>query len=190
MVRPNSTVHCRHFRSWPKAAAACEHLSRGEAPDDKREEWALLLAMPQLTFANHFYFSEFRVPQSEVPHANRESAQGHMHGLLGQRILSTPSIRALRASNRARSRKLARGIVEPLTQSMKFELEPSTHPIVDAVAGLTGIYRESARILSLQGGGAIEGSYRHYMVRTLHSHEFRYSRFNCTSMHSSMGRGH
>ena len=33
-----------------------------------------------------------------------------------------------------------------------------------------------------QGEGSIEGLHAHYMLRALHDHDFRYSRFNCTSV--------
>ena len=50
--------------------------------------------------------------------------------------------------------------------------------------GAAGALGRSARLAAekfgMQGEGAIEGSVRHYRVSSLHSHDFRYSRFNCS----------
>ena len=135
-----------------------------------------------MTAANRFHFTELQVPASDGSTASREAAQRLVHGLLGQRAIMPPTTRSVRASNRAMSRQLARGIVEPFFGEMPTEGErTAAAPITSAAAGLTGLDRTTASTLSAQGEGAIEGLHRHYRVHTLHSHDFRYSRFNCSS---------
>ena len=181
LVSPNATVDCAEFRSWPVASRACEQLLRGDAPDKEREEWALLLTMPQMTAAHRFYFSEVQFPSPTGSTVSREEAQRLAHGLIGQRVFWPSTTRAVRASNRATSRQLARGIVEPF-----FDEEPQSEGVMTSIAtraaaGLTGIERTDLSTLSVQGEGIIEGLVRHYKVASLHSHEFRHSRFNCST---------
>ena len=135
-----------------------------------------------MTSANRFHFTELQVPASEGSTSSREAAQRLVHGLLGQRAIMPPTTRSVRASNRAMSRQLARGIVEPFFGEVPTERERAMGlPSTSAAAGLTGLDRRTASTLSAHGEGAIEGLHRHYRVRSLHSHDFRYSRFNCSS---------
>jgi hypothetical protein len=180
LVSPNATVDCAEFRSWPEASRACDQLLRGDAPEKEREEWALLLTMPQMTAAHRFYFSEVQFPSPTGTTVSREEAQRLAHGLVGQRVFWPSTTRAVRASNRATSRQLARGIVEPFFDEEQSE-GATTSIATRAAAGLTGIERTELSTLSVQGEGVIEGFVRHYKVDSLHSHEFRHSRFNCST---------
>ncbi|KAL1518644.1 hypothetical protein AB1Y20_002932 [Prymnesium parvum] len=178
LVRADATVDCRDFRTWPAAAAACDALRRGEAPEARREEWALLLTMPQTRPRHRFPFWELQLPPPRGNATARREAQRLVHGLLGQRAILPPSTRAVRASNRAMSRQLARGFVEAY-----FGEEGAARPREEAAspaAGLTSLDRMKANTLNPQGQGAIEGVHEHYRLPSLHSHDFRYSRFNCS----------
>jgi hypothetical protein len=101
-------------------------------------------------------------------------------GLLGQRILWPATTKTVRATNRAISRHAARGLVEPYFGALEMD-ESHGGSLSASQAGLSYLDHGTASVLGSQGEGAIQGLSRHYQVRSLHTHAFRYSLFNCTS---------
>ena len=61
LVAPNATVDCADFVQWAAASQACESLLRGTAGDGERDQWALLLTMPQRRASNVFHFAQLDV---------------------------------------------------------------------------------------------------------------------------------
>jgi len=178
--RPNFLVDCSDFRSWPEACWACEHLLRYNTPTSPRHEYALLFTMPQMIVGDRFQFSELQLQTVVGDPARRD-----VHGLLGHRTHGKPTLHVVRASKRAKSHQFAwrkGGVVQlhPM-EEMRWEESKHTWERSAAIAGLTRADQTVVSTLESTGEGIIEGASKYYRVPSLHSHEFRYSRLNCTT---------
>jgi len=179
VVQPNFRVNCREFRSWPESCWACEQFLHRIALGDSRHELALLFTMPNMIVGDCFQFSEL---QLRCPAASEMHAPNDMHGLLGHRTHWRPTQHNLRASKRARSRQSSTRHTANTKAIQEIRWEESKHTWEGgvAVAGLTRVDRVVESTLEMTSEGIIEGASSYYRVISLDSHEFRYSRLNCT----------
>jgi len=155
MLSYDHELDCAEFGAWRAAEAACMQLLRGTAPPERRDEWVMILSLPQLqqgqVHPTPTSQHERRFHFVGVELTNVSDAPSEVHGLLGQRAAATSVDDEGSASAGGRGQG----------------------DIVAATAAF-----------GPQGEGAIEGVYGEYAVETLSAHPkrgglSRHGRFAC-----------